>query len=305
LQFMSSLRELLGEVLSRTGLGIYFARDPGAALDPEALRPQGNEHPLGPRATWVEARGPGRRYLLKRWQELTPDARRDLLRRLSQRESLGAPRFLGVVACGEKIVERRFGYVYCVQEYRSRTLSDYLQALGGPCPIDEGARIIRQVAIALGDAHKRGITHGNLSPDAVFVGEVGGADAGNVVLDLVRFSGLEMGRDAALTVMDLFPSGRTYLAPEQLLGSPPDELSDMFLLGVMAYEVFAGRPPFVATGTSTTQKVKSILAAQLDPPGRYRADLPNRWEAAILQLLRKERRQRYKDAESFLQAVDG
>lgn len=304
LQLLASLGEFFRELMSRFGTGGRSPRDRGA-LDPEALKPTGPDIPLGPRAHMVETRAGNQRYLLKRWLELPPDARRDLARRIAERKALGGPQFLPVLASGEKLQDRRSGYVYCIQEHRPRSLTQYLHDLGGPCPLEHAASVVRTVGEALSLAHARSVTHGGLCPDAVYVSTENGAVPGDVVVDFVRLSGVDGSEEAALTIMDLFPSGRTYIAPEALLGNPVDELSDLFLLGVLAYEVFTGRPPFVAAGTSTTDKVRAILAAQIEPPGRHRPDLPNRWEAAVMRLLRKERGQRYPSAGAFLEAVAG
>lgn len=306
MQFLTSLADLLSEILSRTGLGLYFSRESSAdELDPDQLKPAGPVLPLGPRAECVPVRHGQQRLLLKRWHDLDPDARRELLRQLEARRGLEGELFLHIHSCGEKLLDRRAGTVWSLQDIRPRTLAQYLQDCGGPCPLDEATRIIRTVAQALAQGHARGLVHGNLSPEAVFVETDTGTSAGAVCLDYARSSGVAAGSDAAMTVMDLFPSGRAYLPPEALMGSPPDELSDLFTLGILAYETFTGRKPFGGEGASTTAKVKALLTAQVDPPGRYRPDLPNRWEAAILQLLRKERRTRFPDAKAFLKAVEG
>jgi len=306
LQFLTTLADLLSEILSRTGLGLYFSRETASdGLDPEQLKPTGPDISLGPRAESVPVRHGQQRLLLKRWHDLEPDSRRDLARQLEARRTLVGPRYLAIHQVGEKLQDRRTGYVYCIQDLRPRSLAQYLLELGGQCPLDEATRIIRTVAEALADGHARGLVHGNLSPDAVFVESAAGSGAGQVCLDYARSTGVSTGSDAALTVMDLFPQGRAYLPPEALMGNPPDDLSDLFTLGILAYEVFTGKRPFGGEGASTMQKVKTLLAAQVDPPGRFRPDLPNRWEAAILQLLRKEPRLRYRDARKFLDAVTG
>jgi serine/threonine protein kinase len=298
----SGLRAFFASLFSPKSGGPQRPR--AGVSDPDSLRPSGPVMSLGPRATVVEASGPGGRYLLKKWIDLPPNARRELIRLIGDREVLNGPGVLAIVSSGEKLLDRQAGYVFCVQEHRPRSLRTWLADLEAPPPLEIAEAVVREVATSLREAHGRGLVHGNLSPDAVFLSAAQGADFGRCSVDFVRYTGMDLAQNPAFTIAEVFPTGRSYLAPEALLGNPADDLSDLYTLGILAYEVFSRKLPFGAEGVSTTQKVRGILSAQAQPLSKARPDVPNRWEVAIMKLLAKDRKLRYRSADEFLRAVE-
>ena len=296
--FLSWLTPKMGE------RGTANRRMRSVATDPDALRPVGPPISLGPKATMVEASAQGHSYLLKKWTDLPPNGRRELLRLLEQRRELGAPRFLEIVATGERTQGRQTGYVYCIQEHRPRTLKAWLKGYHAPIPLEVAADVVRQIATALQETHDKGVVHGNLGPETIYVSTPEGPDSGAVCLDLVRSTGMELSHNPSYTIAEVFPTGRSYLAPETLLGNTADEQSDLYILGIIAYEIFTRKLPFGDEGASTTMKVRSMLNAQMQPLTRHRPDIPTRWEAGITKLLSKDRKLRYRTAEEFLRTVE-
>src|SRR5262245_41766043 len=94
------------------------------------------------------------------------------------------------------------------------------------------------------------------------------------------------------------PSASAYLSPEQIRGEMVDERSDIFSLGVVAYEMCAGRLPF--DGPTTNSILNSILSSQQPPLSKFRPDAPDELEWVIAKALSKERDERYQTAREMI-----
>ena len=171
---------------------------------------------------------------------------------------------------------------------RGRTLKELLPSDGL-----EPARLIeigRRLAGALAAAHARGVIHGDLKPANVMIG-----DDGRVrVLDfgLARFRrtprAASADADRTLTLAgDPHITGTpAYMAPEQLQGCPADERSDLFALGVVLYEMAAGRRPF--DGDSAAALVAAVLRDRPEPLAGLCPGLPAGVARLVEQCLEKD-----------------
>jgi serine/threonine-protein kinase len=123
------------------------------------------------------------------------------------------------------------GRVFLVFErLAGRTLARRLR--DGPMPPGEAVRIATEVARGLAHAHARGVFHRDLKPENVFL-----CDDGAVKI-------LDFGLAHAFGTPRLDGGTPGYMAPEQVAGAPEDERTDVFALGVMLFEMLAGRRPF-------------------------------------------------------------
>ena len=123
------------------------------------------------------------------------------------------------------------------------SLRDRLQR-SGPCPVEEALAITRRVAGALQAAHARNVIHRDLKPDNVmFQGE------NALLMDF----GIAKVMDASthLTGSGINPGTVRYFSPEQALGRPLDQRSDLYALGVMLYEMLTGRLPLEADAAAS------------------------------------------------------
>jgi serine/threonine protein kinase len=119
---------------------------------------------------------------------------------------------------------------------QGETLADRLRR-EGRLPQTEAVRIAAAVAAALQVAHDAAIVHRDVKPGNVML-----TPAGEVrVLDF----GIAAAAGAPLTATGARMGTATYLSPEQARGEPPTPASDIYSLGVMLYEMLAGRPPFL------------------------------------------------------------
>jgi serine/threonine protein kinase len=161
-----------------------------------------------------------------------------------------------------------------------------------------------QIADALADAHGSGILHGDLRPDTIIVTHKGSAKV--LEMGMSRWtSGGRVRAQAATAPRSLGPEAVpivSYMSPEQVLGGPIDARSDVFSLGVVLYEMLAGRNPFVAARAEDT--VVNVIAAKIaasQPLSTSLADL----DALVTRALAKDIEQRPQSAASLSAELRG
>lgn len=163
---------------------------------------------------------------------------------------------------------------------RTRTLLEAVSA--GPLPAAEAVAITMKIAAALAEAHRAGILHRDVKAGNIMLtpsGEVKVLDFG-----LAK----RVGTSGDVTKAELTREGMavgtlSYMSPEQLLAQKVDERSDLFSLGVVLYEMLAGRRPF--QGSSAIATADAILHSP--PPPLTSASVPEQLKAAVHRLLEK------------------
>jgi Tol biopolymer transport system component len=167
------------------------------------------------------------------------------------------------------------------------TLSERIRQ--GPLPLDEAITIARQVAEALEMAHERGIVHRDLKPanvkltgeGVVKVLDFGLAKALNPLIDLLDSAAIHTPSFAKpVTESGMVLGTAAYMAPEQARGMAVDQRADIWALGVVLYEMLAGRRPFQGETTSDT------LAAVLRQDVEY-SQLPRETPDEVRRLIRR------------------
>jgi serine/threonine-protein kinase len=138
------------------------------------------------------------------------------------------------------------GSQYFVMEHlQGRSLSKYLHDTGPPT-YGAALDILTQVLDALEAAHERGIVHRDLKPDNIFLVD---RPHGGLIVKLLDFGIAKFTDDSPMTghTRTGVPMGTPlYMAPEQCRGRDIGPESDIYSLGIILYELFAGTPPFVA-----------------------------------------------------------
>jgi serine/threonine-protein kinase len=196
------------------------------------------------------------------------------------------------------------GVPYFVMEHLvGQTLAHIVRA-GGPVPVGRVVRIVKQIAGALGAAHAAGIVHRDLKPDNVFL--VGGV-AGGVVSDDVRvvdFGAAKVIGSSRVTRQGVVFGTPAYMSPEQASGQPVDHRADVYALGVVLYEMLAGRVPFEADtymGVLTQHMfVQPVPPSRVAPGGREIGAL----EEITLICLAKKPEERFATMEELVSALD-
>ena len=182
------------------------------------------------------------------------------------------------------------GSPFIVMEHvPGRTLAELVRD-GAPMDPGRVAEIGEAVARALGGAHAAGIVHRDVKPGNVMVT----ADGRVKVLDFGIARAL---RWTPLTDTPAVQGTAEYMAPEYVKGDGADPRSDIYSLGVVLYELMAGRPPF--TGDSPLQVAYKHLEEAPAPPDAARPGLPANLTAVVMRCLAKHPGDRYRRAEEL------
>jgi eukaryotic-like serine/threonine-protein kinase len=162
----------------------------------------------------------------------------------------------------------------------------------GPLAIAEAREIAEQLCRALGHAHARRVVHGDIKPANVLISQHGLVKVGD--FGVARLAEGSSAGAAAATIAGT----PKYMAPEQARGRGTTMASDVYSVGVVLYEMLAGRPPF--RGSSV---VDLALAHLQDPPPPLPPDVPRPLVDVVERALAKDPRDRYADGEQLTGAL--
>ncbi|HEU4409644.1 MAG TPA: protein kinase [Polyangiaceae bacterium] len=191
------------------------------------------------------------------------------------------------------------GAPFMVMEYLEGQDLAALLSSRGPLPAAEAAGYVLEACEALAEAHARGIVHRDLKPENLYLATM---PDGSSLVKLLDF-GIAKGPSEPglrLTSAAAVMGSPLYMPPEQLRSARDvDARSDIWSLGVILYELLAGRTPF--GGDDLTELVADVM--NNPPPPLGRADLPAGLEAVVVRCLRRERDERYADVASLASAL--
>ncbi|HET7049439.1 MAG TPA: serine/threonine-protein kinase [Solirubrobacteraceae bacterium] len=192
--------------------------------------------------------------------------------------------------------EDSYGRPYLVTEHAGGgDLSDRIvEAQDHPIALGEVLRIAADVASALDHVHGCGIVHRDVKPENLWITAGGDIKLGDFGLSL---AGGECQPGAGESV----EGTAAYIAPEQALGAPADERSDLYSLGAMLYELLCAQPPFVSDDADAT--LMAHLHSLPDAPAGRRADVPPALDELVLSLLEKAPENRPQAATDVIDAL--
>jgi eukaryotic-like serine/threonine-protein kinase len=169
----------------------------------------------------------------------------------------------------------------------------------GELPIGECVRLIRDVADALEYAHAHGVVHRDIKPENVLVS---GHHA--LVTDFGVAKALSAATGQAnLTSIGVALGTPTYMSPEQATADPmTDHRTDIYALGVLGYELLAGRPPF--SGNNPQQVLAAHVTDVPVPISRHRANVPPALASLIMRCLEKKPADRFQTAEEVREQLE-
>jgi eukaryotic-like serine/threonine-protein kinase len=177
------------------------------------------------------------------------------------------------------------GTYFIVMEFiDGRPLSSILRT-AGPLHPDRAAEIAADVALALDYAHRHGVVHRDIKPGNVLI-----TDEGQVKVTDFGIA-RAVNTDESLTQTGAVMGTATYFSPEQAEGLGVDSRSDIYSLGVVLYEMVAGRPPFV--GDSPVSVASKHVREQAPAPRQFNPSIPLDLEAIILKCMAKSPEYRY------------
>src|SRR5256714_2512943 len=206
-------------------------------------------------------------------------------------------------AAGHDLGETEDGQPYIVMELVSgQPLGDMLAGPG--LSLTRAVEVIREVAEALAEAHRRGIVHRDVKPSNVIISERGEVK----VLDFGLAKQLDeefahastpdvQALLAARTRSDVVIGTPLYVSPEQARGAPVDGRSDLFALGALLYECVAGRPAF--SGSNVIEIGAQVLHFDPPPPSRFNPRVPVELDRLTLKALAKRPEDRFQTADEF------
>ena len=193
------------------------------------------------------------------------------------------------------------GLHFIAMEYvEGQTLADKISSR--PLPTGEIVDIGIQVADALDEAHRKGITHRDIKPANLMLTsreQVKILDFG--LAKVAQPEGQAIGSDISTVVKTetgVVMGTVQYMSPEQVLAKEVDHRTDIFSLGVVLYETATGRLPF--TGTSSSETMDRVLHGQPDAIARFNYNVPAELERIIRKSLEKDRERRYQSARDLL-----
>ncbi len=202
---------------------------------------------------------------------------------------LNHPNVVGVFDRGE-----HEGTYYIAMEYLTgRTLKDIVTA-EAPLPQERVIDIGTQILQAAGFAHRHGVIHRDFKPHNVIVDEQGHAK--------VTDFGIARAGASEMTETGSIMGTAQYLSPEQAQGHAVTATSDIYSIGVMLYEMLAGRLPF--EGDSAVAVALKHLSEAPAPISQWRPDVHPALEAVVMAALAKDPAQRWQSAEDLAAALE-
>ncbi len=195
------------------------------------------------------------------------------------------------------------GYVFIAMEYvDGKSLAKIIEE-DAPLPPERAVKIAVQICGALQEAHEFGIVHRDLKPDNILITKRGKREQAKVLdfgIAKVRGSGPD---EPQLTATGMVFGTPAYMSPEQFAGGDLDGRSDLYSLGIILYEMLAGKRPFIAN-----TPIAYFRMHQEEPPPPIkitnpRVEVPPALEAVVMKALEKDRTRRFDDAEAMASAL--
>jgi tRNA A-37 threonylcarbamoyl transferase component Bud32/tetratricopeptide (TPR) repeat protein len=188
-----------------------------------------------------------------------------------------------------------------LEKLAGQTLRERLQTRGR-LSVDDGVAVLIGIATALAEAHAAGIIHRDLKPENVFLVErATDASIGTVkVLDFGIAKILDTEGAHTQTASGVVVGTPGYVAPERMANGVDDPRGDLYALGIIAWEVFAGRVPFEAP-TPMALSLKHMIDPA--PLLSSRVDVPPALDALVTSLLDKLPAGRPADAKATVRAL--
>jgi serine/threonine-protein kinase len=187
------------------------------------------------------------------------------------------------------------GEDYFVMEFLEGTTLEIVLRSRPRLSAASALEILGPVADAMDLAHSKGIVHRDIKPANIFLLR----DGRPKVMDF----GVAHLRAAAMTAAGTLWGSPSYMAPEQLTNSRASSATDLFSLGIVAYEMVTGRKPF--EGESISEVLYRVVHTDAPLPSVYAPDLPSRFDGVFRRALAKDPSERFATAKGLVAALAG
>ena len=180
---------------------------------------------------------------------------------------------------------------YIVMEYIEGKDLKALIKEGGPFPIEHALELSIQMCAGIGYAHRAGLVHCDVKPQNILIT----ADGRTKITDFGIARALASLHPGETT--DVVWGSPQYYSPEQAAGESPTPASDVYSIGVVMFEMLAGRLPFVAS----TQQALAMMHLRDEPPSLslFNPGVPQALEIIVHKVLAKEPSARYRTADQL------
>ncbi len=208
-----------------------------------------------------------------------------------------------------RLGESEDGLIYLVMPFLKGELLSDREVRGGPMDIALGVTLLRQMCAGLHHAHELQIIHRDLKPENVMlVPDDGAVEGGGPERAVVMDFGLAKERRADPAIAKLTATGiilgtPEFMSPEQIRGKALDARSDIYALGIVAFEMFTGKLPF--QGRNAQEMMIARLRSQPQSVRTLRPDVPEPVEKALTKALQTNPDDRFATAIEFANALAG
>jgi eukaryotic-like serine/threonine-protein kinase len=230
-----------------------------------------------------------------------PAFRRSVLEEAELASRVSHPNVVGVLD-----VEEVDDELLLIMEYiEGASLSQLLRAVDGPLPTRLAVRILLDTCAGLQATHEVAddagrplrLVHRDVSPQNVLVG----ADGTSRLADFGTAKALDAST-AHNTTTGVVKGKLSYMAPEYVSGERLDACSDVFSMGVVAWEMLTGERLF--EGANPLEAIKSLLTAEIASPSSRVPSLSPAFDAAVLKALERQPAARFSSARAFAEALE-
>jgi len=207
-----------------------------------------------------------------------------------------------------RLGESEDGLIYLVMPFLKGELLSDREVRGGPMDMTLGVTLLKQMCAGLHHAHELQIIHRDLKPENVMLVPDDDGGGGGVERAVVMDFGLAKERRADPAIAKLTATGiilgtPEFMSPEQIRGKPLDARSDIYALGIVAFEMFTGKLPF--QGRNAQEMMIARLRSQPIAIRSLRSDVPDAVEKALAKALQTNPDDRFTTAIEFAEALTG